>query len=182
MPVRAFLSSLVILILNMAFLSQARANTFIMVIRTNDEAIVAADSEFSNDAGVPLGRICKIHIANQFIWATSGIEMELRGPFNTRTIAESAVSGGGSLDHVVSRFETELISPLKEALIRAKTNNPQGYLEAVKSHYPVNSVFFQRNDMHVTFFGLPDVNAPDNIEVTHRICTGVASADCPNGE
>jgi hypothetical protein len=150
----------------------ARANTLIIVLRTEDASIIAADSKVSKASGRDVGAACKIHVTDQFVWATAGILNDPRSTFDTWTTAETTIKAGGSFNEIVSRFDRELAGQLKELLPRIKRDDPHSYDEAVKSSHPVTVIFIKSVDVRMSDFTLPNKEAPDRIEVIDQTCPG----------
>jgi hypothetical protein len=161
-------------------IASPQAETFIMGFRTPEAAIIAADSKVSTAKGLDAGYACKIHIANELVWAAAGILQELRGPFNFWTIVETAISSGGSLDDIASRFEKDAIYQFKGLLVRVKRDHPDEYKEAVKNTYIATIVFIQKSSliMRIRYLVVPDEAAPESIQIVRHDCPGDA---CPAG-
>jgi len=162
---------------NAAASSHARADTFVVVFRTEEATVIAADSKIGATQGHDGGNTCKIHITNEITWATTGIVKEVNGPFDLWAIAEAATQGG-TLNSIVSRFERNAIDQLKETLPRIKSINPESYANAIKTGYVATAVFIYKNDLRIVFFKVPHADIPSDIEVVRNDCPGEA---CPVG-
>jgi|ERR1700722_5841932 len=152
--------------------SYARGNTLVIVLRTEEASIIAADSKLAKTDGRDIGTACKIHITDQFAWATSGILNEPGGAFDIWATAETAIKAGGSFDEIVTRFDRELISQLKELPPRIKRINPRSYDEALKSGHAATIIFVKNTDVRLSDFMLPNKADPDSIEVVDQSCPG----------
>jgi hypothetical protein len=168
------------LALVLAFLASnsAPANTFVLIFRTEEACIIAADSKESRTQGLDGGFTCKVHITDNVVWATTGIVRQLNGPLDLWATARSAIATGGSLDDIVSKFDTNAAEQLKTLLPWLKTANPESYKAATKIPYVVTSAFIQRGILRVTYFHLSDDRFPENIEIIRHDCPGL---DCPTG-
>ncbi len=167
--------AIIVLLLGVVIFSKAQANTLIIVLRNENLAFVAADSQVADDDGLPNGSACKINITNNHVWAFAGIFQEGGGPFNARISGETAIGAGGTLQEISSRFENTVTGDLKGFLSRFKTNKPEQYARAFKNHRVLVSVLFERNDFVTTEFNLPNSDLPQNIEIIRHACPG----DCP---
>ena len=70
------------LILGVLFSIGARANTLVIVLRTEQNTIIAADAKLRKTEGGADSSVCKIHISNDVSWATTGIVQEPHKSFN----------------------------------------------------------------------------------------------------
>jgi hypothetical protein len=173
---RWLLGSVAILLSSVA----ASANTLVILFRTEQGTVLATDSKVNVVQGQITngGLVCKMHTANNLVWATTGVVRETHGPFNLWSIADSAANSGGSLDEIVDRFLSNAVTSLREFLPRFKATNPQDYLSMTKGHYPATAIFIRQNAVRTTWFHLPDLDTPNNIEVAKRSCPGNS---CPTG-
>ena len=152
----------------------ASANTLVIILRTEEANIVAANSQESMWDNLPTGIICKIHITNNFVWTNIGIHNETAGPFDIWKIAESAANQGGSLDDVATRFARDTVPQLGEVLSRLKSSQPERYSVLVtKGDHSVGAViFFQGATFRGETFKVPDPTDPTNIINTSATCPG----------
>jgi hypothetical protein len=159
--------------------SSASASSLVLVFRTEEASVIAADSKESWSQGLDGGLTCKIHVANDIVWATTGLHRQLNGPFDVWANAESAITMDGSLHAIVSQFESITADELKNLLYWLRAANPENYKEATRLPYVITSVFIKNDTVKVTYFLVPDRNAPENVQIVRHECPG---ADCPTGQ
>jgi hypothetical protein len=167
------------LILSVLFSIGARANTLVIVLRNEQNTIIAADSKLKKTEGGNDSSVCKIHISNDVSWATTGIVQEPHKPFNLWNITEAAIKLGGSLDDVAARIEGNVGSQLKEMLPRIKRTEPNSYKEAIRTQFIATVILVRKDNLRMLDFLLPDKNAPENIKIVRRGCPGDL---CPEGQ
>jgi hypothetical protein len=155
----------------------SHANTLIVVLRAVDTAFIGADSEISLPQGTEFGKTCKIHITNDLVWATAGLVLETRGPFNVYAQAETAIRDGGTLDEIATRFELRIIDQLKEMLPRYRATDPNNYYRTIKGglNAIISVVFFKQTDLATRDFFVLDKDAPLDIQIVRHRCPG----NCP---
>jgi hypothetical protein len=169
---RSIMHSVIVLFLGAISFSDAHANTLVIMLRIDDVIFIAADSKLSKANGRDIGSACKIHVTDQFVWATSGILNDPRSTFDTWATTEAAIKAGGSFDEIVSRFDRELASQLKELLPRIKRDDPLSYDETVKSGHAVTVFFIKNFEVRISDFTLPNKETPNGIEVIDQSCPG----------
>ena len=156
--------------------TEARA-TLIIVLRDDTTVIIGADSQLSNSQKMPSGNSCKIRFTNNYVWMTAGLYRD--GPFfDVWAEAQSAISAGGSLEDIVSRFERAVTNGLQEYLTGMKATQPDLYAALVaRSSNVVSSIFLERTNVVTSSFSLPDANTPQNIKVARHSCPGICPAE-----
>jgi hypothetical protein len=152
---------------------QARANTLIILLRSEQASIIAADSKVSSFQGHTDRRACKIHITDDVVWAAAGVNSETNGPFQINQIAEAAIKDGGSLDEITARFADRALAGLKTLLPELKADSPVNFDSTFKSGAAPFSVFLiKRGDARNVDIFMKDRDAPDRLEIKTRGCPG----------
>jgi hypothetical protein len=164
--------SIIVLLFGGVFLFGAHANTLVIVLRTEQAIFVAADSKLADTDGGDRLPVCKIHIADQFVWATSGILNDKKRTFDTWATVEAAIKAGGSLSEVIERIDEILTSQLKQLLPGERLTDPRSYDIAVSAGHPITIYFIQNTDFRMSDFTLPNKEAPARIEVVNQSCPG----------
>jgi hypothetical protein len=175
-PVQFILVSVAVVLLS----SQATANTSIIVVRTENFTVIAADSKLTTSDGTVAGTACKIHVANDVVWVEAGLKSENGGPLDVwRTIAE-AVESKKSPEDLIDDLRDPLKIELSMFLRRFRIDRPDQYYKIVlmDGYNPIEIAVMQGNIMDTMFFVIPDRNDPNNIAVVAKYCPG---PDCPDG-
>jgi prepilin-type processing-associated H-X9-DG protein len=158
-----------------SFAWQANANTLIIILSDKNVTVIGADSQVSTPQGTPFGNVCKIHVTDNHVWATAGMMREVGAPFDVWVEAEAAIRAGGSSHEIATRFERAVTPELQELLPRLRAARPDDYARALRHSNAVNSVFLDGVTVETMDFTVPDLNAPQIIQVIRHSCPG----NCP---
>lgn len=71
--------------------------------------------------GSQSGRLCKIHVANNFVWAAVGLVGETEGPFDLQKIVPKALKTGTPFLRAIKNLQAQLGTSFPEFLKRART-------------------------------------------------------------
>jgi hypothetical protein len=153
---------------------QARANTLIILLRSEEVSIVAADSKLRFSDGRNPSDVCKIHVDGNFVWTNSGLSSDENGLFNIVEIARTAIHASDSLNEVAARFEQEILSRLRPFLVKVKEERPFDYKEVMKSPVVISVLVLRRNETRHIDFVVEDSAKPDHIAIRHKQCPGDA--------
>lgn len=106
--------------------------TSIIMIRTQNDIVVGADSKGTNEYDELKKRLfCKIIQVGDIMFAASGlVEDKETGYSVNRVVAESA-NKGGTVDEIADRINTALVKPLNDALIHFKKISPEVYKKQI---------------------------------------------------
>ena len=155
---------------------QASANTFIIVIRTEEASLIAANSKIYYAEGAGPDRTCKIHFDDDVVWTAAGINSESNGSFKIDEIGRTAINGGGTLDEIAARFERGVEAKLKILLPKIKEQRPKDYEAIAKSQFPVTAALIRKGELRTVDFFMPDSNLPDKLEIRRGACPGQVCA------
>jgi hypothetical protein len=150
--------------------STACANTLVIVLRTEEASIIAADSKVGTLEGGDNGTVCKIGTTGDFIWTTSGIDDP--SGYDVRKIIVTAIEKGGSFDDIISRFELDIVSQLKQLLVEMKKTDPIKYGEAVEHGHVATPILIQKTNVRTRDITVPNKDDPNDIEVARYDCPG----------
>jgi hypothetical protein len=78
--------------------SVAFTQTAIIVLRTDQAGFIAADSKIVAINGSQSGVWCKKKIADNFVFASSGLLKETKGPFDVENFIATSIKMGGSFE------------------------------------------------------------------------------------
>ncbi len=120
------------------------ADTCIVIIRTADEIVAAADSMGRRGDGAALAT-CKIVQADRHIFfAASGLTNNPPTKFTVDALARRAAAVQGTISEKADRLSELLPNPLREGLIEIKRDFPDKYVR----DFPDNAVI-----LNAAFFG-----------------------------
>jgi hypothetical protein len=111
--------ALTFLVLSVSLKAQTHG-TAIMVIRTNTEIVVAADSQESDENNNRIGTTCKIRKFGDFYAIVNGLEADPPTGLDAFALLEIVGSSTGSIFERISRFEQSIKPKLKLALMNKK--------------------------------------------------------------
>lgn len=94
--------------------------TTIIVVYTPEGAIIAADSKVASLDGKESRLGCKIHIKDNYVWASSGFSFDTHGLFNVAVLVPQAMGTGVPFRSSADTLETQLKSFFNGYLVEAK--------------------------------------------------------------
>jgi Proteasome subunit len=134
---RTHLTGLIqVLVLFLVFAPTALGTT-IVVIRTPQEVVIAADS-FGTIQGDGLSpsteSVCKIYQVNrELFFAVSGLVRDPQSGFSIPKVVGSAAAEGGSVSDILARTESAVIAAVLRELPEVKKRDPAGYEKLIKA-------------------------------------------------
>lgn len=125
--------------------------TTIVVIWTPTGAVLGADAKTRFGNGNPGRNACKIGVANNVIWAQSGILGTRNSPFYFRSILSEELSSHASIDVKIARIEqrisvtlTELVNtPLIKKSILSDPDKGQVQFVVIANENGINMMFMR---------------------------------------
>jgi len=113
-------------------MAESITGTAIVIIRTDDEIVVAADSraisERYPDWKPVTTNICKIHkLHDTFYFATAGFRSDFTGTFNVVTAIRKSHNESRSISQTVEASEAFIRSSFLETLNKHKRENPENF-------------------------------------------------------
>jgi hypothetical protein len=104
-------------------------STTIIAVWLPDRVMIGADSKVSMVKGTVNEPMCKIGVANNVLFAISGLRLSIivGNAFDTYEIARQALLANESLDFRIQTFEKNIIEKLSAMLSATKAVDPAGY-------------------------------------------------------
>lgn len=160
-----FFTHFLFIITSFLFSASASATT-IVLIRTQNEIVVGADSKATNEYyEAKQNLFCKIHRAGDLMFVVSGIAEDDATGFNVTRIVTEAARKGGTVNDIAARIDTALVKPLSEALLHFKKISPDGYIKQIRNHKGVTlqlALFRFENGVPIVYeksFGEPNADS-----------------------
>lgn len=151
---------------------EARA-TLVLVVRTDDEVFLAADSlEIEPDGRI--GRVCKLNPIGGVVWAGAGLYRDNSGTFQLDRIARRAITPRRSLSEIGAHLKEGASRSLGKLLPRMKAAAPDLYKRTVRSGLISRAVVVKRTDVLEADIRVPDLASPSHIAVSLDRCPGNA--------
>lgn len=83
------------------------ATTIIMVFMPG-RVYIAADSKLSSVNGESNGIVCKLHVADNYVWASSGLLHESQRPFDLEQLVPASMGSGSPFPESIDNLEAQL--------------------------------------------------------------------------
>lgn len=174
--------SVFLLIILMLWSGEAEATTAI-AIRTENIIVVGADGKvnWGDYSGSQAG--CKIGIANNILWAKSGILGLPAARFDIDLIARSAISSATSILAGVKVFEENIIPRFVEILAGLRRGNPDNFRSKWDGKPVLKIVFigFENGIAHLHSRELSAYLEDGDVVVRRNDAFDCPSAECENG-
>lgn len=160
--------------------------TTIVVIRTPDEVVIAADSAGTirgDGLSATTESVCKVYeLDSRFYFAVSGLVNDPQSGFNIPEIVAAADRDGGSLAARLARMEREVTDAVLRELPQLRKRDPKGYEEIVTSKGAVTVMLagIDGGSPVATSFSLGltrSANGMMETSITRDSCPG----NCPSG-
>ncbi len=131
---RILLTPFLFVIISFLFCHSALA-TSIILIRTQNEIIVGADSKGTNEYDKQKKKLfCKINQVGDLMFAASGFVEDKNTGFSVNNVVAKAANEGGTINEIAARVDTALVQPLNNALIHFRKISPDVYKKQIKNH------------------------------------------------
>jgi len=168
-----------------AYVTAAHGTT-IVVIRTPEEVVIAADSTstIQGDGLTPgTATVCKIYeVDNLLFFAISGLANDARSGFSIPQIVATDARAGGSISARLARMERDVTEALLGELPKLKGRDPGGYEKLVRAKGAVTVMLAGMDDGSpmATSFSIGLTRSDKGLietNVTRESCPG----NCTNG-
>jgi hypothetical protein len=155
--------------------------TTVILFRTPDFVVVAADSKVSTPDGVNVGLTCKIHVSDNLVWVEAGFIEEPGGKFNIADIIRDAVHSDKSFEENVPDIKNAVLEKLSNFLPGYKERSPVVYNKAVPfDNFPAVQLLLVRGTSVARLdFIIEHKETPGRISIIEHDCV---SGNCPEGE
>jgi hypothetical protein len=131
----------ILLIVTLFLFRPSALATTIILIRTQNEIVVGADSKGTNEYDKQKNKLfCKINQVGDLMFAASGFVEDKDTGFSVNKIVAEAANKGGTINEIATRIDTALVQPLNDAILHFKKISPDVYKKQIKNH---NGVTFQ---------------------------------------
>lgn len=152
--------------------------TAIMVIRTADRVIIAADSK-AVDVGSnkEAYSVEKIHSVGSYYYAASGILVTSDG-FSIHSIIRAAFEGSGTLTQKKERFTAAIFKPLVEVITRVRAASPAEQSRLIGSDGTILSVVFVGFERDIPTVIMLSWALPPNDPNTVNLISSSCPHDC----